>query len=285
MRPHAIHTLKRRATVFAAASAVATLVAACGLGPGKTPGGASLLITQNFGAQTIAQSAKPKIVGADTVMRVLERNANVTTRYGGGFVESIDGHSGGSENGQPADWFYYVNGVQGGKGAAATKVHSGDQIWWDRHIWTATESIPAVVGAFPEPFLDGYGGTRYPTRIECTQTKAKACTAVYNTLAGYGLPVGLGCLDCAEYNMSLRVLVVLDARRRRDSRPPADRAIGRRDLRALHRRRAKARAARPAGPRGKDARCRGGARRRDASARRSAGLVRHGNERRWRRRG
>jgi hypothetical protein len=207
MRPHAIHTLKRRATVFAAASAVATLVAACGLGPGKTPGGASLLITQNFGAQTIAQSAKPKIVGADTVMRVLERNANVTTRYGGGFVESIDGHSGGSENGQPADWFYYVNGVQGGKGAAATKVHSGDQIWWDRHIWTATESIPAVVGAFPEPFLDGYGGTRYPTRIECTQTKAKACTAVYNTLAGYGLPVGLGCLDCAEYNMSLRVLV------------------------------------------------------------------------------
>jgi hypothetical protein len=193
--------------MFAAATAVATLVAGCGLGAGKTPTGASLLVTENFGAQTVAQTGSPKIVGADTVMRVLERNASVTTRYGGGFVESIDGHSGGSENGQPDDWFYYVNGVQGTKGAAATKIHSGDQIWWDRHIWAATENIPAVVGSFPEPFLNGYGGTQYPTRVECTQTGTKACKGVYNTIASYGIVEGLGCLDCAEYNMSLRVLV------------------------------------------------------------------------------
>lgn len=207
-------------TGFAAAAAAATLVAACGLGAGKAPSGASLLVTQNFGAQTVAQTSKPKIAGSDTVMRLLERNATVTTRYGGGFVESIDGHSGGSEDGQPDDWFYYVNGVQAGKGAAATRVHSGDQIWWDRHVWTATESIPAVVGAFPEPFLDGYGGTRYPTRVECTQTSTSACNGVYKTLAGYGLPVGLGCLDCAEYNMSLRVLVGPWATMRAD--PTAD---------------------------------------------------------------
>jgi len=140
-------------------------------------------------------------------MRLLERNATVTTRYGGGFVESIDGRSGGSEAGQPDDWFFYVNGLQAGKGAAATKVRDGDHVWWDRHVWAATERIQAVVGSFPEPFLDGYGGKRYPTRVECTRTKEKACTEVENVIAGYKIPVGIGCLDCAEYNQSLRVLV------------------------------------------------------------------------------
>jgi len=207
MEPRATRKLRTRFTVAAAAVALAATVSGCGLGAGRTPSGASLLVTQNFGAQTIAQSGRPKVSGADTVMRLLERNASVTTRYGGGFVESIDGHSGGSEDGQPDDWFYYVNGVQAGKGAAATKVHSGDHVWWDRHIWTATESIPAVVGAYPEPFVDGYGGTQYPTRVECTQTSSKACTGVYDALARYGVIDGLGCLDCAEYNQSLRVLV------------------------------------------------------------------------------
>jgi len=207
MEPRATRKLRTRVTVAAAALALAATVSGCGLGAGKTPSGASLLVTQNFGAQTILQTSRPKVTGADTVMRLLERNASVTTRYGGGFVESIDGRSGGSEDGQPDDWFYYVNGVQAGKGAAATKVHSGDHIWWDRHIWGATESIPAVVGAYPEPFVDGYGGTQYPTRVECTQTSSKACTGVYDALARQGVIDGLGCLDCAEYNLSLRVLV------------------------------------------------------------------------------
>jgi hypothetical protein len=207
MEPRATRKLRTRVTVAAAALALAATVSGCGLGAGKTPSGASLLVTQNFGAQTILQTSRPKVTGADTVMRLLERNASVTTRYGGGFVESIDGRSGGSEDGQPDDWFYYVNGVQAGKGAAATKVHSGDHIWWDRHIWGATESIPAVVGAYPEPFVDGYGGTQYPTRVECTQTSSKACTGVYDALAHQGVIDGLGCLDCAEYNLSLRVLV------------------------------------------------------------------------------
>jgi hypothetical protein len=197
----------RAGEIVVAAVAAAAMLAGCGLGAGKTPAGASLLVTENFGAQTVLQTSKPKIVGADTVMRVLERNATVTMRYGGGFVESIDGRAGGTEDGQPDDWFYYVNGVQAGKGASATKVHAADHIWWDRHVWAATDDIPAVVGSFPEPFLHGYAGTQYPTRIECTVGKSNACTEVYDTIAGYGIPDGLGCLDCAEYNESLRVLV------------------------------------------------------------------------------
>ena len=198
-------TRSRALAVVVVASAAITT--ACGLGPGTTPTGAGLLVTQDFGAQTLLQTRAPQISGADTVMRLLERNASVTTRYGGGFVESIDGHSGGSQAGQPDDWFLYVNGVQTAKGAADTKVHDGDHVWWDRHVWAATENIPAVVGSFPEPFTNGYGGTLYPTRVECTQPNSKSCTAVYRSLSGHDVVAGLGCLDCAPYNKSLRVVV------------------------------------------------------------------------------
>jgi hypothetical protein len=195
---------------LAAAATIAVAAAAlggCGVGAGTAPSHDSLLVTQSFGAQSVLDQTAPKIVGAATVMQMLERNATVTTRYGGGFVQSIDGLSGGTVDGQPTAWFYYVNGVEATKGAAATKLHSGDQVWWDRHDWSASESIPAVVGSYPEPFLDGYGGQRYPTRIECTQTAAHACTAVLDQLATYGIPAGIGCFECSQYNLSLRVIV------------------------------------------------------------------------------
>jgi len=50
-------------------------------------------------------------------MSLLERNAKVSTRYGGGFVQSIQGRAGSSSK---TDWFYYVNGVQAPMGAATT---------------------------------------------------------------------------------------------------------------------------------------------------------------------
>ena len=190
-----------RASVAAAAATLA--LAGCGLGAGSTPTHVSLLVTQGFGAQTVISANAPKIVGADTAMRMLERNAKVTTRYGGGFVQSIDGLAGGSER----DWFYYINGVQQGRGAAATKLHAGDHVWWDRHDWSATQDIPAVVGSFPEPFADGYGGKRLPLRIECTQTASKSCAAVEQVFAADKLLASLGCLLCSPENESLRVLV------------------------------------------------------------------------------
>lgn len=178
-------------------------LAGCGLGAGSKPRHVSLLVTQGFGAQTMVSGSAPKIVGADTVMRMLERNAKITTAYGGGFVQSIDGLAGGG--GQ--DWFYYVNGVEAQKGAAETKLHSRDRVWWDRHDWSATEDIPAVVGSFPEPFVDGYGGHRYPLRIECTQPASKPCSAVEQVFAGYKLVASLGGMELSQYNLSLRVLV------------------------------------------------------------------------------
>jgi hypothetical protein len=196
--------VSRRELIGASAAVVAALaLAGCGLGAGVTPSGVSLLVTRGFGAQTVLADAAPRIDGADTVMRMLERNANVGTLYGGGFVESINHLSGGGRT----DWFYYVNGVQAPKGAAETRLHPGDHIWWDRHVWSAAESIPAVVGAFPEPFVDGYGGHRYPLRVECTQTSSPSCTGALNVFARLHLVASLGCLLCSQYNLSLRVVV------------------------------------------------------------------------------
>ena len=127
----------------------------CGLGAGAPTKGVSLTVTREFGSHQIQTVSRSKVPGSETVMRMLERSFKLSTRYGGGFVESIDGLA---PSGAHSDWFYYVNGVQASKGAATTAVHAGDHIWWDLHDWSATETIPAVVGSFPEPFTNGIGG-------------------------------------------------------------------------------------------------------------------------------
>jgi hypothetical protein len=119
-------------------------------------------------------------------MQMLEHHFDVQTRYGGGFVESIDGRSG---NSSETDWFYYVNGVQAPQGAATTAVNRGDHIWWDLHDWRATDSIPAVVGSFPEPFVNGVQGRRYPTTLECASNVSAACKQVTAVLTAIHVPV------------------------------------------------------------------------------------------------
>ena len=52
-------------------------------------------------------------------MRLLQRSYDVDTRYGGGFVQEIDGIGGGREDGRRVDWFYYVNGIEAPVGAAS----------------------------------------------------------------------------------------------------------------------------------------------------------------------
>jgi hypothetical protein len=174
-----------RSALTAIATAVA--IAGCGLGAGKaTSGVVTLTVTRGFGTAPVGSVTENSIPGSQTVMRMLERSFRVTTRYGGGFVESIDGHAGSSSR---LDWFYYVNGIEASLGAAGTSVHKGDRIWWDLHDWTATDSIPAVVGSFPEPFIHGTDGRRYPVTVECATDATKACNRVTSELNAIGVPV------------------------------------------------------------------------------------------------
>ncbi len=179
----------------------------CGLGPGPAPSAVHLTVTRDFGAHTLGHSGALKVRGQETVMSLLMRNYPVSTRYGGGFVQSIDGLAGGSGGAHPVDWFYYVNGVQATVGAAANNVHKGDHIWWDRHNWSQTEDVPAVVGSFPEPFLNGIDGKRYPVRVECAAVGAYACNTVTARLRAYGVPAAIAGLGSGGEPETIRLLV------------------------------------------------------------------------------
>jgi hypothetical protein len=164
----------------------------------------TLTVTRDFGSRKLATVTRSKVPGSETVMRMLERAFRVQTRYGGGFVESIDGLSGTSDR---RDWFYYVNGIEAPVGAASTAVHRGDRIWWDLHDWSATESIPAVVGSFPEPFVHGVGGRRLPTALECANGVGAACKRVAAALEDAGVPVASQLLGTGSGTDSLAVVV------------------------------------------------------------------------------
>jgi hypothetical protein len=185
---------------------LAAALAGCGLGAGRAPGGVQLLVSRDFGARVLGSWSAPSLHGEETVMSLLERNAPTTTRYGGGFVQSIDGVSGGHERGAPVDWFYYVNGLEASLGAAETNVHAGDHVWWDRHDWSQTDHIPAVVGSFPEPFLNGIDGHRLPVTVQCASIGGLACRAVFAALRSAGVPAGLATLG-AGGPRTLSVLV------------------------------------------------------------------------------
>jgi len=192
--------------VRAAVAAVAAVAAlsGCGLGPGPGTHGVTVTVTQDFGARSVGAADERRVPGSETVMRALQRSFRVSTRYGGGYVQSIGGHAGTSDQ---HDWFYYVNGIQAPQGAATTAVHHGDHIWFDLHDWHATQSIPAVVGAFPEPFADGVNGKRYPTTIECATDVDAACKRVASALSAAGVPAASQLLGTGSGQDTVGVVV------------------------------------------------------------------------------
>jgi hypothetical protein len=140
-------------------------------------------------------------------MRFLQRHFQVATRYGGGFVQSIGGLSGGQQAGHPVDWFFYVNGSEAGQGAASTPLHPGDRVLWDRHDWRATIHIPAIVGSFPQPFQSGVAGKRLPVLVNCASLDDQACKLVKRRLAAVGVRVGASNIGSPAGQDVLRVLV------------------------------------------------------------------------------
>jgi hypothetical protein len=202
---------RRRGTAVAIALLGAALAAAgCGLGPGEGVGDVLLTVTRDYGAEAVQPPVSERATESDTVMRVLERKADISTRYGGGFVGSIDGVSEAVEAGRRYDWFFYVNGVESPVGAADFPLHGGEAIWWDYRDWSAASRVPAVVGAWPQPFAGGYEGKRHPVSVEC-RGGGVACSAVRDSLAQAGATLAVG-----SQGDAIRVLVGPWARLRDD---------------------------------------------------------------------
>jgi hypothetical protein len=162
-----------------------TAAAGCGIGPGQDEGDIELTVTRDYGQQVLLHQ-QDSINESDTVLRVLDRSTEITTRYGGGFVQSINGLAGGSSGGRRTDWFFYVNGIESPIGAGEYDLSEGDRIWWDHRDWTAAMRVPAVVGSWPEPFVHGFRGHRWPAILDC-RSSASVCEAANRRL----LPLGV----------------------------------------------------------------------------------------------
>jgi hypothetical protein len=173
--------------VPAAAIALGCAIASagCGLGAGAEVGVVEITVTRDYGAVRMFRESERRVAESETVMRLLDRNAEIETRYGGGFVESINGVEGEESAGRLYDWFFYVNGVESSIGAGDYELRDGDRVWWDRRDWSAAMRVPAVVGSFPEPLVHGYGGERHPVSVSCLAA-AQACAAVRASLRKVG---------------------------------------------------------------------------------------------------
>jgi hypothetical protein len=179
----------------------------CGFGEGEEKsGGAEIRVTTDFGHSELGADKVEAVHEDESVMRLLQSRYDVETRFGGNFVEAIDGLEG-SSSGGTRDWFYYVNGVWADRGAAEWEVEPGDVIQWDHHDWRAKERIPAIVGAYPEPFRSGFEGERLPVRLECADTDDQACSDVREALTEAGGRVSTAQLAAAGGQELLRVLV------------------------------------------------------------------------------
>src|SRR5437764_2341002 len=189
-----------------AALLLAALLAGCGLGAGAGTGGVSLVVTRDFGDARVGGVHADRVPGSETVMRFLQRSFSVQTRYGGGFVQAINGLAGKYGGGSRVDWFYYVNGIEADRGAAAFRLHRGDHVWWDRHDWSSAQRVPAVVGSYPEPFLHGREGRRLPTRIDCASAAAAACGLVARSLRAAGVPAAQAAPGTTSDPDTLRVM-------------------------------------------------------------------------------
>jgi len=196
-----------RTRCLAAVAALAFIAAGCGVGPGEsTEGEAYLTVTRDYGTVAMIEATEEDPPASETVIRLLDREGEITTRFGGGFVHSIDGVEGEIANGRPSDWFFYVNGIESSIGAAEVEVRAGDRIWWDHRDWTDAMRVPAVVGAWPEPFAQAATpeAERLEVEVACMGARAP-CDEVEARLAEAGVEATV--VDGAGSEEAARILV------------------------------------------------------------------------------
>jgi hypothetical protein len=188
-------------TVFAALAA-ALGAGGCGIGNARGTNYASVQVTSDFGSHVLGRAIQTHVPGSETSVALTARHFKVT-RAADGAVRTIGGHG---EAGD-AQWFGYINGIKPVAGVTPTYVHKGDHVWWDLHDASAAASIPAVVGAFPEPFTSGIGGKQFPTVLDCANNVQKACNAVGASLRKAGVKVSFQLLGGGSGSDSLAVVV------------------------------------------------------------------------------
>jgi Domain of unknown function (DUF4430) len=143
-----------------AATALLLLLAGCGPAAGGEEGTATLWVTRDRGAELLLADEVP---AGQTLMRALASRLDIETRYGGRYLQEVEGLEGSLA--EQRDWFWFVNGYEGDRSAAEYRLRDGDVAWWDFRAWEREGEARVVVGAFPEPFVHGYAGERRPAAV------------------------------------------------------------------------------------------------------------------------
>ena len=199
-----------RASLARSGAAIGALLAAlalagCGIGIGLGPPAVRLLVTRDFGSRVLSRSGPLKAGSNETLLGLLQAHDAVVAGSSPYFVQSIAGVSAGQEGGRSERWFDYVNGVAVARRLVNTTVNPGDHVWWDLN--GASKEVPAVVGSYPEPFLNGLEGKRLPVRIECASTSGGACQTVISRLRALGVPAAVSAIGSGAAPETLRVMV------------------------------------------------------------------------------
>jgi hypothetical protein len=147
---------------------VLLLLAGCGGAAGGEDGTAQLWVTRDRGGRLLVDTEVP---AGQTLMRALASKADVKTRYGGRYVQAVNGVEGSLD--AQHDWFWFVNGYEGDRSASSYRLRDGDVAWLDYRAWQREGEARVVVGAVPEPVLHGYEGTTRPVAIRDDRSAEK----------------------------------------------------------------------------------------------------------------
>ena len=177
---------------------------------------ATVVIAQDFGKELILE--RKVNIGADnSAMAALQMVADVETKYGGGFVSSINGISSEYEgaNSNKKDWFFCINGIASNLGARDYILQDGDVEHWDFRNWSYHQFIPAIIGDFPQPFRSGYQDKLKPTSVVYEEAFSAEAEALVGKMKGYGvIEVSAVCCDLlsdeAKGNSNLIIISLLD---------------------------------------------------------------------------
>jgi hypothetical protein len=125
--------------------------------------------------------------------------AELETKYGGGFVSSINGisseYEGASKNRK--DWFFYINGIASSLGANDYILKDGDIEHWDFRDWSYQPSVPAIIGTFPQPFRNGYQDKLKPTVVVYEEPFLEEALSVADKLKELGVS-GVSAQTCGQ---------------------------------------------------------------------------------------
>ncbi|MCT4604659.1 MAG: DUF4430 domain-containing protein [Marinisporobacter sp.] len=148
-----------------------------------------VIVSRDFGNDTL--SKKDVDFSKDiSVMEVMEKDFDIETAYGGGFINGINGLKSeftGLKNKKKVDWFYYVNGILSEVGPEDYYLEPKDLVIWDYHNWDNNIYGSSMIGAYPINFVNGHDGNIYKTEIVTMKSYEKQGAILLDYLRKQGV--------------------------------------------------------------------------------------------------